>query len=326
MQNAPPRLLATRLVWATSFVLLACGSTADMPPDDTGVNPVTGGGVSTGGSGTAGMGADMGVGADGGTVGNGGGWPTGGTGSGTGGTSSGTGGSGGDPGPRIFDAGSDPNRNRVQAGAVCDRLAIIQCAGERYCCDDPGRSFEQCHLAQVSACRDEAHLDQITLNSITGYSVSHAETAFSEFERRASECDPSIAEWAASTGGMRSITQGTRSIGSDCSLSVFGSEAANGAQLVSCANPAQAACLVESSLYAASCVMRGQAGTKCFTDLNCVDGFFCNNPNLATSGDTCQTRKSNGASCSAQNECQSLTCRGGTCMEPTVQTAYCLAR
>src|SRR5689334_19202380 len=46
-------------------------------------------------------------------------------------------------GGREFDGGTDPDRNRVPAGHVCDRLTTLQCAGEQHCCPT-NRSYDTC--------------------------------------------------------------------------------------------------------------------------------------------------------------------------------------
>ncbi|HTU62522.1 MAG TPA: hypothetical protein VMF89_28875, partial [Polyangiales bacterium] len=56
---------------------------------------------------------------------------------------------GGAPAPAIekateFDAGDDPERNKVTAAQLCERLATINCAGEAFCCDAPNRTVEAC--------------------------------------------------------------------------------------------------------------------------------------------------------------------------------------
>lgn len=214
--------------------------------------------------------------------------------------------------------------NRVAPGAVCDRFAAIQCAAEQSCCDAPGRTFAECHATQLSACRDDAYLDTISQNPVTGYSVDAAETAFSEFERLASACDPAIASWASSSAGLRSITLGTIAPGGDCTPPLGSDTPTSAAYAVSCTQGATTACL--PALLGWTCTPRGQAGAACFTDLNCIDGLWCDNPNLDVSGDVCKPRKADGSPCLQPNECASLTCQAGTCVAATVQTAYCLAR
>jgi hypothetical protein len=283
-----------------------------------GANPSGGtpaGGASSGGSHSAGS-SNGGTWSGGASTGGNGSIPIGGTGN--------VGGFGTD----VFDAGSDPLRNRVAAGQVCERLSTIQCAAEAYCCDAPGRSFDQCKAAQFAVCAEEAYLDAVSLNSISGYDVAAAETAFTEFETRASQCDPTIALWGISPAGLRGITKGTVPSGDNCTPFNPTNLGLVAGHLASCLDPLTTACLPSGvpPLKPWDCLPRAQAGGPCFTDLNCVDGLYCDNdlnaPDLT--GHFCQPRKANGTPCVFPNECTSLTCENGSCVEATTQTAYCL--
>lgn len=292
-----------------------------------------------GASGTAGLGGDGGGGlgaggsmASGGSNGGGGDPATGGA-SGAGGTEGssdggtglvGNGGAGGElgTGGAGFDAGTAPDRNRVQAGAVCARLATIQCAGEAACCANPGRSFEECETRMRTGCVNELYLDAISSNSVAGYDGSAAEAAFNRFEELASMCDVSVATWGASANGLRGITPGTRAAGADCTPPNPLNTADAAGYLVACTGGA--ACL-PTLLSGWNCEPRAAAGGNCFTDLNCQDGLYCDNPDLTvSSGHRCEPRKSDGSPCALPNECQSLACRGGTCVPQDQQVAYCL--
>ena len=94
--------------------------------------------------------------------------------------------------------------------------------------------------------------------------------------------------------------------------------------LASCLDPANNSCLPEGAI-SWTCAPRANAGGACFTDVNCVDGLFCPNPDFNIEGATCTARKAVGASCSLPNECESLFCKGGKCVEATKQAAYCLS-
>jgi hypothetical protein len=308
MSPLRPLLIVTAF---TGLALTACGGDDASPPP--------GGSSGSGGSGTATGGSSAATGGSGTATG------------GSAGTTTGTGGSAGTGEPRVFDAGSDPARNRVQPGQVCDRLATIQCAGERYCCDNPGRSLEQCKQAQLSECAS-LYFDQVSQDPITGYSVTAAEAAFTEFERLASECDPDIAAWSLSPAGLRGVTLGTIAANQACTPADVTNFPKVAAHLASCLNPATHACLPTGltgmpPLDPWNCTARGGSGAPCFSDLNCIEGLYCNNdvdsPRLV--GSQCLARKANGTSCGFPNECVSLTCRGGTCIDATEQTAYCLA-
>ena len=115
------------------------------------------------------------------------------------GTSAAAGSGGSAPSVRAarFDAGSDPNRNKVSAADVCKRLAEIECAAEAYCCDSPGRSVDACKAEIVRACSQDLMLDQAAQNPITGFDAATAERAYTELENKASRCDPSVAAWAS---------------------------------------------------------------------------------------------------------------------------------
>jgi hypothetical protein len=222
-----------------------------------------------------------------------------------------------------FDGGTEPGRNRVPAGQVCERLATIQCAAEVSCCSSPGRNFDQCKQSQRDKCVNEAHLDAITSNPITNYNIDRAEAAFAEFERLASICDPAIAQWAARTDGLRGILLGTVASGQSCGPP-DSDPAIGGARLASCVDGATTACL-PVSLFTWTCRPRGPAGADCFSDFNCIDGVYCDNPQLDPTGAKCVQRKPDGAPCGVGNECNSLLCKGGMCIFPNAGAAYCLA-
>ena len=229
------------------------------------------------------------------------------------------------PMDREFDAGTDPGRNMVQKGAVCQRLAQIQCAGEAFCCPNPGRTVAQCETVSLKGCIDEAYLDAVTANSITAFNATKAAAAFDHFEMLASQCDISIAEYGASATGLLSMLEGTIEAGKSCSPSGF-TKASAAASLAACLNGATTACLPTSSLIW-TCTARGAAGAKCFSDLNCQDGLHCPNPSLVA-GEfgtaACAPRKAEGAACMQPNECTSLVCKDGACAASSVEAAYCL--
>jgi hypothetical protein len=93
------------------------------------------------------------------------------------------------------------------------------------------------------------------------------------------------------------------------------------AALVACTMAESQACLPTITTW--TCAPRGGAGSPCFTDLNCVDGFFCPNPGPDLAGASCIVRNADGASCAAGNECASLFCIAGRCVPPNVDGAYC---
>ena len=287
--------------------------------EDVNRNPAAGaGGVGQGGSGgTSGEGTS-------GTSGEGG---TGGT-SGEGGSSgmepSGSGGDGGSGGDRVFDAGSEPGLNDVMAGELCDRLSTIQCAGEQFCCDNPGRDFAACKTVMQNGCEDQLMFDAIATSDKADFNEAHAMLAYGEIERLASQCDPSVANFGQSVDGLRGMFKGTVAPGGSCTTFnvAFREEAAKA--LASCLDPANNSCLPESPLLW-NCRPRAAAGGSCFTDVNCLDNLYCPNADFEIGAATCTARKPIGARCELPNECESLFCKGGQCVEATAQAAYCLS-
>jgi hypothetical protein len=245
---------------------------------------------------------------------------------GNGGVANGGAGAGG-AGRPVFDAGSDPNRNKVPGGQVCERVATVQCAGEAACCDAPGRSFDQCKAVMKDGCIKQLYLDAVTANRVSGYDMNRAEAAFSQFETMARNCDPTVAFWGASATGLRGVAQGTIAPGQACNPSVIdllAKKDVDAAYLASCIDPANMACLPQGTTNW-TCVSRGGPGAPCITDVNCVDGVFCDNPKLLLTGASCKPRKADGSPCAAANECASLSCKGGRCSVPGPQSAYCLS-
>ena len=73
------------------------------------------------------------------------------------------------------------------------------------------------------------------------------------------------------------------------------------------------------------CEPRSGVGGDCFTDINCQDGLYCDNPDLSLGSHECLERKSGGESCQNPNECVSMACKGGICADGgDVQATYCL--
>jgi hypothetical protein len=252
----------------------------------------------------------------GGTVagGMGGGEPTGGMGGGA------TGGMGSEPGG--FDAGVEDDRNAVMPGNICDRLATIQCAGEAACCDNPGRNYATCKTTMKQGCDTELMADQIAAAPEASFDAAQARTVFTEIERRASECDPSIAAYGIAFDGLRSIFRGTRAPDTSCTPANPLDRAMAGAALTSCTNADMFACLPSAISW--RCAPHAGANGPCFTDNNCNPGLYCDNPDLSVLGGDCLARKAVGASCSLPLECESLFCKGGKCVAADQQAAYCL--
>ena len=223
-----------------------------------------------------------------------------------------------------FDAGSDPNRNKVGPADVCRRLSEIQCAGEAYCCEQPGRSVDACKAESLRACSQDLMLDKAAQNPITGFDAAAAERGFTEFETKAGICDPSVTTWASSPQGLRGLLKGTVAADASCKpAEALPAPSSIAASLLSCSEPNSRACLYTNPLDTWTCAPRAAAGGACLTDNNCLDGFYCVLPALAITG-TCTERKATGDACSAATECKTLFCKQSKCVEADQQAAYCL--
>jgi len=229
---------------------------------------------------------------------------------------------GGSPAKLPFDAGTDPNRNAVTAGTICDRLATIQCAGEAACCNNPGRDVATCKASLLMACTSQLMVDAIAQQPAAAFDAAQAQSVFTQLETLSAACDPGVAAFGVAPSGLRSIFRGTIAPGGDCTPPNLLDKASAGGMLAACTMGDGYACL--PSLLKWNCSAHAAAGGRCFSDINCNDGLFCDNPNLAINGSTCMTRKAVGAACKQGNECQTLFCRGSVCVASDAQAAYCL--
>lgn len=217
----------------------------------------------------------------------------------------------------------DPNHNKVSPGGLGQRLAEIQCAGEAKCCPSPGRDVTACITAQ-KAFWTTAMIDSIAADPAAGFDATRAQAAFNEFERLATACDTSIAAYAASPDGLRGIAQGTVATGGTCNPPPGSADPVKiGVALASCKGPAAQAC-VPAATGDWKCTALADSGGACYTDVNCKVGLFCDNPNLDIAGATCKPRKAAAAPCTLPNECDSFSCKNGTCAAKSVEAAYCL--
>lgn len=239
--------------------------------------------------------------------------------SGTG--STGEPGGGGGNAPPSFDAGTAHDRNAVVGGELCDRLATIQCAGEGACCPSAGRNFDACKSDLTATCNSKLLFDQIAAQPSAGFDAVRTHTVIDEIERLAAACDPGLVAFNGALHGPRSMFAGTVGPDQSCRPSNVLSTPQGAAAVVACTMAESQACL--PSLTTWTCTPRGGAGSPCFTDFNCFDGFFCPNPNLDLAGANCAARKADDAGCAAGNECASLFCGGGRCVPPSVEGAYC---
>jgi hypothetical protein len=180
----------------------------------------------------------------------------------------------------------------------------------------------------LMGCRAQLFLDAVSSAPAAGFDAAAAEVAFTEFERLASVCDPHIAAFGVAIDGLRGIMKGSVAPDGDCtpdgfSLSSPPDKEQGAIALASCSDAAARACMPGLTRW--TCKARAAEGATCFTDVNCNDGLFCDNPDLNLSNNRCLRRKAGGASCKLPNECESLACKGGTCAAPgDVQAAYCL--
>ncbi|MET0390722.1 MAG: Dickkopf N-terminal cysteine-rich domain-containing protein [Polyangiales bacterium] len=224
-----------------------------------------------------------------------------------------------------FDAGKDPNRNKVTAADLCTRLVAINCAGEAFCCDTPTRTVDACKTALLQTCTSELMIDRIAMNPITGFDAGAAEKAYTELESKAAACDPTVAAWGASSDGLLGILKGSVAAGASCMPAQALPDAVTlAAALVSCADSRTNACLFENPLGAWTCSPKVAEGGTCNSDNNCSDGFYCNLPSLSLTGQ-CAARKAVGMNCTGPTQCVSLFCKSGKCVEADQRAAYCLA-
>jgi hypothetical protein len=223
-----------------------------------------------------------------------------------------------------FDAGSDPNRNKVAPGTLCSRLAEIDCAGEVHCCNNPGRTVEACRADIMKTCTDNLFLDRMAGDPITGFDMAAAERAYTQLEEKAAQCDDTVAIWGGSPEGLRGILKGTVAPEAECTAppEAIIDPPKVAAHLASCAQIATHACLpAQEEGGPWSCEARSTAGGPCFSDNNCVDGLYCNTANPMGA---CTERLADGTACTNPTSCKSLYCKKGSCVPADQQSAYCL--
>lgn len=223
-----------------------------------------------------------------------------------------------------FYAGDDPNRNNVQPGMLCPRLAVIQCAAEAHCCFAPGRTVEACESEIRDTCNDELFLDTIAANAITGFDPAAAAAAYMELESRSAACDLGIAAWGLTA--LRGILKGAYNPNQSCKppgTSAINDKPAQAAALASCKQLEEYACLPMSLLGDWTCAPKSASGGNCVTDDNCKPDLYCRNPNMQLLG-KCAAKLALGATCTSGTECSSLYCKTGKCVDAEQQVAFCL--
>jgi hypothetical protein len=223
-----------------------------------------------------------------------------------------------------FDAGSAMDRNDVTPGELCARLAQIQCAGEQHCCTTPSPAAS-CVSDATSECNGMLMLDQIAGDAKVGFNAAAAKTAVTEYERRASMCDPGIAAWAASASGFFGGFDGTLAADADC-MAPGGLSASNkdlAVALASCSRAANVACLPAEAGW--TCEAPSAVGGVCFSDLNCTAGNYCEKVSLSSYNGVCTARKGAGEVCNSPLVCTSLMCIDEHCAQANdVQAAFCI--
>jgi hypothetical protein len=177
----------------------------------------------------------------------------------------------------------------------------------------------------LNGCTTQLYLDEIAAQPSTAFDPAAAKAAFTKLEQLAATCDTTVAAWGSSVDGLRGITRGTVAAGESCMPPVehLTDKAYDAAALTSCLDPSTDACLPGALTW--TCEPKQDVNGPCFTDANCRDGLYCDNPQLTGLSQPCLPRKGVGETCSAGNECQSLFCKHGACVAAEQQAAYCLA-
>jgi hypothetical protein len=221
-----------------------------------------------------------------------------------------------------FDAGSDPDRNAVEVGTICDRLSTLQCAAEAACCDAPKRTQAECKRAMKASCDMDSMADAVAARAEAAFDAARAEQVFAELERMMSACDPDVIAYGAARDGLSSLFAGSVAADGDCTPDSLLNTVQGGAALVACRERDTQACLPTVGRW--TCTMRAAVGGHCFSDENCEPDAYCDNPMLNVRGSTCKPHEADGSACTVTTECESLFCKDGECVTPDVQLAYCL--
>ena len=117
---------------------------------------------------------------------------------------------------------------------------------------------------------------------------------------------------------------GTLKAGASCSPGLAVDNAAAAAALASCTDGETQACLPKDAL-SWQCAPKAQpvrrASPTSIARTVCTARIRIS----SSAPRQCTARKAAGTSCTLPNECMSLYCKGGQCVDATVQAAYCLA-
>jgi hypothetical protein len=208
--------------------------------------------------------------------------------------------------------------------ALCERWAMLRCDGEARCCSDAGRDRDACVQALQASCEDQLHLDEVASNPVSGYDGEDAQRKLEQLEQLVASCDPSVARWELSVGGLRGVFAGTLAQGQSCKPGdvLTADRATLAAAVVACSDAEHIACLPATLLGDWTCAPKQPAGAGCLTDENCESGDYCDNPDASPLG-TCAATLPLMAACTGASQCESSACVGGVCAELNAQSAYC---
>lgn len=229
-----------------------------------------------------------------------------------------------------FNPGTDPARNQIRPGEICQRVSELQCAAEAHCCSAPKQQAAGCVSQLVKSC-NEAFVDDIAKSERAGFNMAQAEQILNTLEMYSQTCDPQVTPWAASTAGLRAMVQGTIAANGSCMPMGLPGKLNYGIALASCAQATTTACLFTGNgppagPQSATCSPRADVGATCFVDPNCKDGLYCANSQMQYSSGKCQALKALGATCTLDTECATYSCRSAVCAAATVDVAYCLSQ
>ena len=219
---------------------------------------------------------------------------------------------------------SEASSPALEKLALCERWATLRCDGEARCCSNPGRDHSACVQALQGSCEQQLHLDEVASNPVAGYDPVAAEGKFDQLGQLIASCDPSLASWELSAGGLRGVFDGTLAQGQSCKPGdvLTADRATLAAAVVACSDAEHVACLPTSLLGDWTCATKQSEGAGCLTDENCASGNYCNNPNQSPLG-TCTALLPLMAACTGASQCESSACVKGACVELSAESAYC---
>jgi hypothetical protein len=224
----------------------------------------------------------------------------------------------------INDPGSIAAESAVEVGAFCIDFADRTCQAQEDCCAVGTPDFDRC----VTQVRDRCSLlaGSLAARPETGYDGVQANAVLAEIDAFAASCDPAVVPWTFARSGFYRLFQGSIELGQACSLE--GSELEQFAAALSCLGDDNT-CLVNGAR--ADCAARSSAEGPCATDFDCVDGHFCQRPDVGGRG-ICRIQQADDALCrpGANSSCASFFCNPtvgdvtGRCVTPPAEQLYCL--